>query len=223
MHQYKQQHFEVTPILSVDVVLLTIIESELCVALHTRENAPFAGTWALPGGFIHAEDDSAMAAAARVLKGKTNVESPYLEEFGTFSGPARDPRGWSLTVVYYALAPIVSPLIKLFPVDKLPNLPFDHSQIVTSVVERVRSKASYSSLPVHLCPPEFTIPELHAVYEVVLGESINVANFRRKLVDLDVLEPISGLMRSAGRSRPSQVYRVKKRFKEKLSVRERGL
>ena len=92
MHRYKQHHFEVTPILSVDVVLLTIIESELCVALHTRENAPFAGTWALPGGFIHAEDDSAMAAAARVLKGKTNVESPYLEEFGTFSGPARDPR-----------------------------------------------------------------------------------------------------------------------------------
>lgn len=211
-------------ILTVDAVLLTIVESELSVALLTRENAPFAGHWALPGGFIQTDiDDSAKDAAARVLKDKTGVESPYLEEFGSFSGPVRDPRGWSLTVVYYALAPVVSPRVQLFPVNKLPNLPFDHGQIVSGVVARVRSKASYSSLPVHLCPPEFTIPELHAAYEVVLGESINMANFRRKLVDLDLLEPIAGAQRSVGRSRPSQVYRVRKRFKDKLSVRERGL
>jgi 8-oxo-dGTP diphosphatase len=215
---------ETTPILTVDVVLLTVVESELCVALHQRENAPFAGNWALPGGYIRAAtDDSAKAAAARVLKNKTEVQSPYLEEFGSFSGPARDPRGWSLTVVYYALVPVVSSRITLFPVNKLPNLPFDHAQIIASVVERVRSKSSYSSLPVHLCPPEFTIPELHAAYEVILGEAINMANFRRKLVDLDLLEPIVGLVRSAGRSRPSQVYRVKKRYRDKLSVRERGL
>lgn len=56
---------------------------------------------------------------------------------------------------------------------------------------------SYSSLPVHLCPPEFTIPELHAAYEVVLGESINMANFRRKLADLDLLEEVLDAMRSA--------------------------
>lgn len=212
------------PILTVDAVLLTIQESELCVALLMRENAPFAGRWALPGGFIHTEaDDSAREAAARVLREKTDVQSPYLEEYGSFSGPARDPRGWSLSVVYYALAPLVSPHIKLCPVDKLPNLPFDHGQIVAAVVQRVRSKASYSSLPVHLCPAEFTIPELHAAYEVVLGEAINMANFRRKLADLDVLEAIPGALQSAGRSRPSQLYRVHKRFKDKLSVRERGL
>ena len=215
---------ETTPILTVDVVLLTVVESELCVALHQRENAPFAGNWALPGGYIRAAtDDSAKAAAARVLKDKTEVQSPYLEEFGSFSGPARDPRGWSLTVVYYALVPVVSSRITLFPVNKLPNLPFDHAQIIARVVERVRSKSSYSSLPVHLCPPEFTIPELHAAYEVILGEAINMANFRRKLVDLDLLEPIVGLVRSAGRSRPSQVYRVKKRYRDKLSMRDRGL
>jgi 8-oxo-dGTP diphosphatase len=102
-------------------------------------------------------------------------------------------------------------------------LPFDHGQIVAGVLERVRSKASYSSLPVHLCPAEFTIPELHAVYEIVQGESINMANFRRKLADLDLLEAIPGSMRSAGRSRPSQLYRVNKRFKNQLSVRGRGI
>ncbi len=213
-----------SPLLTVDVVLLTIVRSELSVALLKRERAPFTGHWALPGGFIHTDiDDSAKAAAARVLLDKTGVQSPYLEEFGSFSGPVRDPRGWSLSMVYYALAPVVSPRIQLFPVHKLPSLPFDHGTIISSVVERVRSKASYSSLPVHLCAPEFTIPELHAAYEVVLGESINMANFRRKLADLDVLEPLADTTRSLGRSRPSQVYRLSKRFKDKLSVRGRGL
>lgn len=224
MNLYKSVVFMESPILTVDAVLLTIVDAELCVALHQREAAPFAGHWALPGGFIHTQDDdSARAAAARVLRDKVGVESPYLEEFGSFSGPVRDPRGWSLTLVYFALVPVVSPRVTLFPLSRLPSLPFDHSQIVAGVVERVRSKAGYSSLPVHLCPAEFTIPELHAAYEVVLGEAINMANFRRKLADLDLLEPVPGAMRSAGRSRPSQVYVVRKKYKDRLSVRDRGL
>jgi 8-oxo-dGTP diphosphatase len=213
-------------ILTVDAVLLTIVNQELHIALHKRENIPFQGHWALPGGYIRNDaDDSAKAAVARVLSEKLHVQSPYLEEFGTFSGPVRDPRGWSLTVVYYALVSTlaVSPKVKLFPVSALPNLPFDHLHIVHAVVGRVRSKASYSSLPVHLCPAEFTIPELHAAYEAVLGEKLNIANFRRKLDDLDVLEPIDGAVRTAGRSRPSQLYRVAKRFAHTLSTRDRGL
>jgi 8-oxo-dGTP diphosphatase len=159
-------------ILTVDAVLLTLASGELNVALFRREAEPFKGQWALPGGYVHEnEDDSAKAAAARVLMQKTAVKSPYLEEFGTVSGPARDPRGWSLSVVYYALVPlrILSPAIQLFPVAKLPSLPFDHSSIISGVVQRVRSKASYSSLPVHLCEEPFTISELHAVYERAWG------------------------------------------------------
>jgi 8-oxo-dGTP diphosphatase len=213
-------------ILTVDAVLLTIVSNELHIALHKRENIPFQGHWALPGGYIRTDaDDSAKAAVARVLREKLNVQSPFLEEFGTFSGPVRDPRGWSLTVVYYALVPTlsISPKIKLFPVTQLPNLPFDHAHIVNSVVDRVRNKAGYSSLPVHLCPPEFTIPELHATYEAVIGEKLNIANFRRKLDDLGVLEPIEGAVRTAGRSRPSQLYRVVKRFAHTVSTRDRGM
>ncbi len=213
-------------ILTVDAVLLTIVNDELHVALHQRENSPFQGHWALPGGYIHADtDDSAKAAVARVLQDKLQVHSPYLEEFGTFSGPVRDPRGWSLTVVYYALVPALAPSarVQLFAIPQLPNLPFDHAHIVASVIARVRNKAGYSSLPVHLCPPEFTIPELHAAYEAVLGEKLNIANFRRKLDDLAVLEPIEGALRSAGRSRPSQLYRVAKRYSHTLSTRDRGI
>ena len=216
----------VPPILTVDAVLLTLANGVLHAALFKRDAPPYQDQWALPGGYVRVnEDDSAKAAAARVLRQKTGITSPYLEEFGTVSGPARDPRGWSLSVIYYALVPasVLPPGVALFPVAALPNLPFDHAAIVTGVVARVRSKASYSSLPVFLCPDEFTISELHAVYQAVLDEKLNMANFRRKLEDLEVLEEVPGASRASGRNRPAQLYRVARRFKHTLSVRERGL
>lgn len=213
-------------ILTVDAVLLTLIEEELNVALFKRDSEPFKGLWALPGGYVHEDkDDHAGAAAARVLLNKAGVVSPYLEEYGTFSGPGRDPRGWSLTVVYYALVPanVLGDATNLFEVAKLPALPFDHAQIIASVVARVRNKAAYSSLPVFLCGEEFTVPELHAVYQAVLAEPLNLPNFRRKLDDLGILEEVPGATRLGGRNRPAQLYRLKKQFRSSLSVRDRGL
>jgi 8-oxo-dGTP diphosphatase len=214
------------PILTIDVVLMTLVDNRLHVALFKREAEPFKGALALPGGFVHEQEDlDARGAAARVLQSKVGVVSPYLEEFGTRSGPARDPRGWSLTVVYYALLPAshLPATLELFPVDRLPRLAFDHNEIVQGVAERVRSKASYSSLPVFLCEPEFTVPELHAVYEAVLGERQHLSGFRRKLEDLAVLEPVPGATKIIGRNRPAQLYRVARPFLDKLSVRQRGL
>lgn len=212
-------------ILTVDAVMLTLKDDKLHVALFQRESAPYPGAWALPGGYVHEQEDAnAQDAALRVLRDKTGVQAPYLEEFGTFSGRTRDPRGWSLTVVYYALVPstVLSDKVTLFAVDELPDMAFDHKVIVESVVERVRSKAGYSSLPVFLCEAPFTIPELHATYEAVLGEQQNMANFRRKLDDLQILEPVPGQMRDTGRSRRAQLYVLTKPFQHKLSIRERG-
>lgn len=213
-------------IVTVDVVLLTLQDNRLHVALTRRENEPFQGHWALPGGFIHPqEDDSAKAAAARVLREKTAIASPYLEEFGTFSGPVRDPRGWSLTVVHYALVArqVLSERVALYPVETLPDLPFQHRHMIESVVQRVRSKSSYSSLPVYLCPEEFTIPELHRVYESVLGEKLGMANFRRKLDDLGMLEVVQRTDKPNGRHRPAQLYRLPTHLRGSLAVRERGI
>lgn len=212
-------------ILTVDAVMLTLKDNKLHVALFQREAAPYPGVWALPGGYVHEQEDSnAQGAALRVLREKTGVAAPYLEEFGTFSGRTRDPRGWSLTVVYYALVPasVLSDKVMLYPVDDLPDMAFDHKAIVQAVVERVRNKAGYSSLPVFLCEAPFTIPELHATYEAVLEEPQNMANFRRKLDDLQILEPVPGQMRDTGRSRRAQLYVLTKPFQNKLSIRERG-
>jgi 8-oxo-dGTP diphosphatase len=213
-------------IVTVDVVLLTLVDSKLQVALFPREKAPAMGVLALPGGFIHEqEDESTEAAAVRVLREKTGVESPYLEQLQCFSGPSRDERGWSLTVAYFAVVPreVLPGQVKLFSVDRMPKTAFDHSKIVKAAVQRLRSKSGYSSLPIHLCGSEFTIAELHAVYEAVMGEERNLASFRRKLEDLDVLEAVPGVMKRVGASRPAQVYRQKAKFAHSLSVRDRGL
>lgn len=219
------------PILTVDVVLLTLLEGQLQAALFQRAADPFAAAWALPGGFIHEEDASVADAAARVLADKTGIVSPYLEELCTFSGPCRDPRGWSLTVAYFALvAPEVllsapASSLRLVPAGppRLRGLPFDHRDIIEAAVARVRSKSAYSSLPVHLCNPTFSIPELHAVYEAVLGVPLDRANFRRKLEDLNLLEEVPDETRGAGRHRPARLYRQRKEFMHALSVRGRGI
>jgi 8-oxo-dGTP diphosphatase len=221
------------PILcTVDVVLLTLHEQALHVLLLRREREPFAGSLALPGGFIHtAHDASAWDAAARVLAEKTGITSPYLEQLATWSGSQRDPRGWSVSVVYYALVPpaIVPPSdarLQLCPVAALSQgalaLPFDHAGIIELAVQRVRTKSQYSSLPVYLCGEVFTLPQLQAVYEAVLGEPLNKVSFRRKVEELDMLEAVPGQL-AGGAHRPAQLWRLRAEFLRELSVSERGL
>lgn len=217
-------------ICTVDVVLLTLKDGELKVALLKRDHEPFAGAMALPGGYINAEQDKdAEAAAARVLLSKTGIKSPYLEQLATFAGPDRDPRGWSVSIAYYALVPaeVIERVgredVRLAPADKLPRLPFDHADLVKAALERIRSKSQYSSLPVYLCGPRFTIPQLQAVYEAILGETINKVSFRRKLDELGVLEPIAGAMEGGRQNRPAQLYRLKPRQRGSLALVERGL
>lgn len=216
-------------ICTVDVVLLTLHQEALHVLLLQREQEPFKGALALPGGYLHVdEDQGAEQAAARVLLSKTGIRSPYLEQLATFSGPGRDPRGWSLSVAHYALVPpTVLPAgdqgVQVLPVERLPSLPFDHRHIIDVAVARVRTKSQYSSLPVYLCGSSFTLPQLQAVYEAVLGEPINKVSFRRKMDELGMLEPIDGELESGRANRPAQMYRLKKQYRHALSLLERGL
>ena len=216
-------------ICTVDVVLLTLKHDALHVVLLKRKNEPFAGMPALPGGYIHPQEDkTTWDAAARVLKDKTGIVSPYLEQLATYSGADRDPRGWSVSIIYYALVPadvleVDHDGLVWAPVTKLPKLPFDHKSIVELAVSRVRSKSQYSSLPVYLCGEQVTLPRLQAVYEAVVGEPINKVSFRRKMDEMGILEPIEGEMESGGAHRPAQVYRLRKEFKRELSLVARGI
>lgn len=217
-------------ICTVDVVLLTLQNEELNVVLLKRERDPFKGVIALPGGYIHVDDDrDAQDAARRVLKEKAGINAPYLEQLATFSGPARDPRGWSISIAYYALVSFDLidqagyPDLKLVSVDRPLSLPFDHRDIVEAAVARLRSKSQYSSLPCHLAGETFTLPQLQRVYETLMGEPINKVSFRRKMTEMDMLDAVEGKLDGAGAHRPAQLYRLKPAYRRRLQLLERGL
>lgn len=217
-------------ICTVDVVLMTLREGVLKVLTVKREKDPFSGAWSLPGGYVHAqEDQSTQDAARRVLLDKAGLRSLYLEQLQTVSGPARDPRGWSLSVVYYALVSFhkIPPSLigehHWIDVNAVPRLAFDHNLIIETALQRIRSKSQYSSLPVYLCEETFTLPQLQTVYEVVLGERINKVSFRRKMEAMGMLEAVPGAQTVGDAHRPAQLYRLKKEFHKSLSLTDRGL
>jgi ADP-ribose pyrophosphatase YjhB (NUDIX family) len=206
-----------SPIATVDVVILRLREGRLSVLLSMREEAPFKDAWALPGGFVRTNEDASLEdAARRVLADKAGARSPYLEQLQTFGGPKRDPRGWALTVAYFALLADDPELDdgsrgRWFAIAKgrvEPDLPFDHAAILAAAIERVRRKVEYSSVPVHLLPAAFTLSELQEVYETLLGRPLDKSAFRKKIAAMDFLEPIEGEQRR-GSNRPAQLFRAR--------------
>jgi 8-oxo-dGTP diphosphatase len=229
-HQEDPNEQYTKPIVTVDVVLLTLKEDRLHVALALRDKDPFAGHWTLPGGWVHAdEDEDALAAAVRILKAKTGLKSPYLEQLQTFANSHRDSRGWSVSIAHYALIPFneVSAQdperLQWRPVDSVRSLPFDHLEILRTAVARVQSKTLYSSLPIHLMGKSFTLTELQRVYERVLGMPLDKRTFRRRIEELDVLEPVPGDRAEGQAHRPAQKYRLKRRFVGELATADRNL
>jgi 8-oxo-dGTP diphosphatase len=206
---------------TVDIVIFTIRESALKVLLIRRGVPPFKGRMAVPGGFVHS-DESLDRAALRELKEETGVRDVYLEQLYSFGDPRRDPRGRVVTVAYYALIPGDYPLragsdasaAAWWPVKKLPPLAFDHRAIVDYAVERLRNKLEYTTAGFQLLPKKFTLPELQAVYEAILGKSLDKRNFRKKMDLLGILKPLNQWRRT-GR-KPARLYSFAAKKFEKL-------
>lgn len=206
------------PILTVDVVALRLHEGQLEVALAPRKEAPFEGLLALPGGFVHTDkDESTDATALRVLSHKFSFVPTHLEQVYTISGAGRDPRGWSASVVYLALlsseqvqalSQSVPGLIWASVEQPLPPTAFDHGALVRSAVERLRSKAQYSTIVAHLLPTTFVMSELHDAYQHVLKRRLDPANFRRKMLELGGLTALGVQGEEGQRGRPSTRYQL---------------
>jgi len=201
------------PYASVDLVLFALIKDGLGLLLPRRDREPFLGSRALPGGYVHVdEDDDAFDTARRVAREKLGVDVAYLEQLYTFSGRARDPRGWSISVSYLGLvaaADLAEPVRRdLASVEAIPRLPFDHNEIVAKAIQRLRDKSTYSSLPAFLLPHEFTLNDLRGLYERITGEPIDRANFRRQIVDAQKLVVPTGNRRRGLAHRPAEFFRL---------------
>ena len=209
------------PSLTVDCVVFGLDEEDLKVLLIRRDLKPFAGKWALPGGFVKM-DETLDAAARRELKEETGVEDARLEQLYTFGALHRDPRDRVVTVAYYALIPSGRVLksgsdasaAEWRDTDDLPKLAFDHDKIVAYALERLRNKLEYTTAGFKLLPEQFTLSELQAVYEAILGKKLDKRNFRKKLELLKVLKPLSA-WRSTGR-KPARLYSFSAKKFERL-------
>lgn len=207
------------PLTTVDVVIFAIRDDSLQVLLVRRpagEGEPFPESLALPGGFVDVAKDRDLAAcAARKLREKTGVTSPYLEQLGSWGSATRDPRGWSATHAYFALIPEEAGELaadaRWFPLPGgrlKEKLAFDHGEILSTAIQRLRNKVEYTSLPAYLMPAEFTLPDLQRVYEIVLDRPLEKSAFRTRILSADMIEPVARMRR--GPNRPAQLYRRKK-------------
>ena len=207
---------------TVDIVVLTLVDQRLHVLLVQRHGDPFAGAWALPGGFVK-EDESLEEGADRELQEETGVEAAeHLEQLGAYGDPDRDPRMRVVTVAYLAVLRHVDGLraggdaadTALVPVaDVLSTrrrpLAFDHRRILEDAVARLSDKLEHTSLATAFVGPEFTLSELRTVYEASWDTPLDPGNFRRHMLRADILSP-TGETRPPGPEggKPGEVYRV---------------
>lgn len=200
--------------LTVDCIVFGLDDDELKVLLIQRDIPPFEGRWALPGGFVHV-DESVDAAAKRELREEAGLDHVFLEQLYTFGSVGRDPRERVVSVAYYALVNLSEHRIKAdtdarnaawFSVYDIPDLAFDHTEILKMAHERLRGKIRYQPVGFELLPPKFTLTQLQRLYEKILDAKLDKRNFRKKILKMDILEGLDEVETDVAH-RAAQLYR----------------
>lgn len=213
---------------TVDLAIFTLRGGRFCTLLVKRGGFPFRAWWALPGGHVRHGIESADDAARRELAEETGIDAAaadaHLEQLGTYSAPARDPRIRAglhvVSIAYVALAPDLpepragtdAAAARWVPVAELDELrlAFDHAAILTDAVERVRAKLEYTTLATAFVREPFSLSDLRNVYAAVWGDAPDLANFRRKVLatpDFVRSAERAASAPSAAGGRPPELYR----------------
>lgn len=206
-----------------DCVVFGFDGAQLKIALIQRDVEPYAGRWALPGGFVGPEE-RLEEAAIRALAEETGIGSVFLEQLYTFGGPHRDPRARIVTVAYYALVKLSGHSIhaaadarraEWFAIADMPRLAFDHDGIVQVAINRLKSKVRYQPVGFELLPPKFKLSQLQQLYEGILGRPLDKRNFRRKLLAMGILRELDEVEKDVAH-RAARLYSFDRRRYEKL-------
>lgn len=215
------------PALIVDAVVFGLDEGELKVLLIRRGGEPFAGCWALPGGFVHV-GESPDTAVRRELAEETCLEKVFLEQLATFGEPDRDPREHVVTVAYYALVNLSlhppsaasdasdASDAEWFPAASPPELAFDHAKILAAALERLRGKLRYQPVGFKLLPERFPLRDLQHLYESVLERALDKRNFRKKILAMGILRETEEVEDDV-RHRAARLYSFDRQAYENMS------
>jgi 8-oxo-dGTP diphosphatase len=203
------------PLVAVAAVILTLQDDDLQVLLVRRQKPPQEGMWAIPGGGV-ASEESLEGAAMRTLQEETGLTDVYLEQLYTFGELHRVAGDRVIAVAYLVLIPAARVLpgavgrvdnVCWWSIYDLPPLAFDHAQILSYALTRLRYKLEYTAVGFEFLPDEFTLTQLQTSYEIVLGEALDKRNFRRKILNAGIIEPAGGYR--TGEGRPACLYRYR--------------
>ena len=204
------------PTLTVDAVLFQIIDSVLHVCLIKRSNEPFAGQWALPGGYSP-EGETTIQALERIVELKSGInvinDLSYIEQLYTFDTVARDPRGHAVSVTYMGAGRSITPVSEkgdasFFPINALPEVAYDHEEIIKYAHQRLIAKLTYTNAVYAFLPSRFSLAELQSAYEAIFEHELDKRNFRKKFLNLGLTEETDE-MRREGAHRPARLHRFK--------------
>jgi 8-oxo-dGTP diphosphatase len=210
--RYTYQHPH--PAVTVDGVVFGYDDADLKVLLIQRAVAPFAGRWALPGGFVGIRENLE-EAVRRELREETGLAQLYLEQLYTFGGPRRDPRERVISVAYYALVKLADHAVRAasdartvawFPVADLPELAFDHASILDTARRRLKAKIRYEPVGFELLPAQFPLSELQRLYETILEQPLDKRNFRKKILGMGLLADTGEIQQDVAH-RAAKLYR----------------
>lgn len=183
--------------IGVDCIIFGFDDDGLKLLLLKRNFEPAMGKWSLMGGFLKS-NESIDDAASRVLSKLTGIDELYMEQLGAFGDVDRDPGSRVISIGYYALININEydrDLVRKhnafwISIDQVPELIFDHNQMVEKALKRLRRKASTQPVGFNLLPEKFTLPQLQRLYEAIYQTELDKRNFRKKILSMKVLEKL---------------------------------
>jgi ADP-ribose pyrophosphatase YjhB (NUDIX family) len=207
-------------LLAVDCVILGYENEELKLLLYPRGFEPVKGKWSLMGGFVQS-NESCEEAACRILYQTTGLENIFLQEVATFSNPDRESFTRVISVAYYALIRIHQHDLELvrehgaqwWPIVSLPELIFDHGEMISKALIRLQQKAGYSLVGSELLPEKFTLLQLRKLYEAIYQREFDAGNFRKKMLSLEMLERTNE-KNSTDSRKGAYYYTISKNVKE---------
>jgi ADP-ribose pyrophosphatase YjhB (NUDIX family) len=232
LKSYNPKEYD-TPIYSVDIAIFTLDQGQLKVLLVERNEHPFKGYWALPGGFVDLNKDPDIHnTARRKLVSKTGIDAPLLEQVSTIGNAHRDPRHWSVTTLYMALIPYAPTAsfietvnearwVPIEETDRL-ELAFDHKELLHLARERLKSKTAYTVLPMHVLKRPFSLTQLQKAFELLMDTQLEKKSFRRRILNAELLKEVGEGVPEGGKGRPATLYEPADGSESHLFVRVFG-